>query len=219
MAEEAGLRPPGTVSTISRRHVLARIWHAGPASSLPTDPAPRVTCTFVVVGTGVDPVTLALFSSSQSVQAVSSCAGPFAKAQVMGTKAGRGDTSRYCPTGGVRGMLAGPSRDGACPYTVRHRHGTWASLCVLSELGPNARSPLRRYPSMRRESCRPSSPPSFVLPRWSCPPHAGVLLARSTTVTRASALPRAHACASHRTPAPPSRTVPVPFPRHRQEPR
>ncbi len=33
------------------------IWHAGPAASLPGEPAPRLTCTFVVVGTGVDPVT------------------------------------------------------------------------------------------------------------------------------------------------------------------
>ncbi len=38
-------------------HPSPWIWHAGPATSLPSDLTPRLTCTFVVVGTGVDPVT------------------------------------------------------------------------------------------------------------------------------------------------------------------
>ncbi len=49
----------------SDRHVLARIWHAGPIAASAGDPAPPLTCVFVVVGTGVDPVT-SRFSGARS---------------------------------------------------------------------------------------------------------------------------------------------------------
>ena len=49
----------------SDRHVLARIWHAGLSALHLGDPAPPLTCGFVVVGTGVDPVT-SRFSGARS---------------------------------------------------------------------------------------------------------------------------------------------------------
>lgn len=46
-------------------HVVARKWHAGAIDRSAGDPAPPLTCGFVVVGTGVDPVT-SRFSGARS---------------------------------------------------------------------------------------------------------------------------------------------------------
>ena len=46
-------------------HVVARKWHAGAIAGAAANPAPPLTSTFVVVGTGVDPVT-SRFSGARS---------------------------------------------------------------------------------------------------------------------------------------------------------
>ncbi|MDP9420067.1 MAG: hypothetical protein M3P53_07970 [Actinomycetota bacterium] len=56
MAEAASHRQNPPYPGKARR-VMARKWHAGPVAASPDDPAPLLTCAFLVVGTGVDPVT------------------------------------------------------------------------------------------------------------------------------------------------------------------